>query len=249
MRHLKRSCWVLALLVLALNCRASQAGFFCCGWSCGWCCYPCYPCYPCYSYYSFYPTPVVISAPVIVPASPRVMPLEPTSITVGTLPPSVVRTEPDVVQRGFSVVRRKLLLKNRGPEDAPGLYLRAVRAYDSRDYAEALDLAWAAVQLDGQDGRFWYAKSLSERALGDMESARASARRGAALDVLAGDEILSGVERAGTAERAFLRQASAGVTRATARQITGEPAPIEPLASAARGMPKTGPAELARKTP
>ena len=89
------------------------------------------------------------------------------------------------MEYGYSVVRRKLLLKNRGPQDAPGLCARALQAYGHGEYQEALDLAWAAVQLDGQDARFWYAMALSERAVGDVDLARASARHAAALDLLA----------------------------------------------------------------
>ncbi len=142
------------------------------------------------------------------------------------------------MEYGYSVVRRKLLLKNRGPQDAPGLCARALQAYGHGEYQEALDLAWAAVQLDGQDARFWYAMALSERAVGDVDLARASARHAAALDLLARGDSLAGLERTGTAGRAFLRRAAAGLTRDEARQILGESTPGQPLGG-----------ELARKSP
>jgi len=177
---------------------------------------------------------------VVVPAPAKIMPSVPTSVVQMALPEPtrdfavavanakpVVRTEPSVVERGFSVVRRKLLLKNRGPEDAVGLYLRAIQVYGSGEYRESLDLAWAAVQLDDQDARFWYAKALCERALGEVASARASARHGAALDVLARTDSVQGLNRVAAGERAYLREAAAGMTRTSARLIAGEAAAVE----------------------
>ena len=113
-----------------------------------------------------------------------------------------------------------------------------LQAYGHGEYQEALDLAWAAVQLDGQDARFWYAMALSERAVGDVALARASARRAAALDLMARGDSLASLERTGTAGRMFLRRATAGLTRDEARHILGESTTGQPLGG-----------ELARKSP
>jgi hypothetical protein len=161
----------------------------------------------------------------------------------------IVRTEPGPVERGFSVVRRKLLLKNRGPQDAQGLYARAVKAYSYGDYLESLDLAWAAVQLDSQDARFWFARAMSERALGDGESARASARRGAALDFLTRNDSVRMLDHVSTADQGFLREASAGLTRESARRIAAGSAPLESLARTVNSNSSSDSRELAHKVP
>jgi hypothetical protein len=153
------------------------------------------------------------------------------------------------VERGFSVVRRKLLLKNRGPQDAQGLYARAVKAYSYGDYLESLHLAWAAVQLDSQDARFWFARAMSERALGDGESARASARRGAALDFLTRNDSVRMLDHVSTADQGFLREASAGLTRESARRIAAGSAPLESLARTVNSNSSSDSRELAHKVP
>jgi uncharacterized protein (TIGR03000 family) len=95
----------------------------------------------------------------------------------------------------FSEVRRKLLVKFNGPEDAAGLYARAVRAYRYGLYQESLDLAWVAVKLDDGDARFWQAKALAERALGQDAAAEVSAQRAVALNTPTRRDPLAGMAR------------------------------------------------------
>jgi hypothetical protein len=132
----------------------------------------------------------------------------------------------DAVTRNFSVVRRRLLMKyNTEPGDALGLYARAVRAYGYRDYQEADDLAWAALQLHDQDARFWYVKALCERALGEHDAALASARQGTARALLAGEgNGLRGLAHLAEQDRHYLLQASAELTQEQARRLLAEPA-------------------------
>jgi tetratricopeptide (TPR) repeat protein len=91
--------------------------------------------------------------------------------------------EGGAAERGEEVVareprpRRRVALA-RDPED---LFWRGYRLYWQRRYADALDFLDAAVELRGNDARFWYYKALAERALGEAGEAAASVRRANAL--------------------------------------------------------------------
>jgi hypothetical protein len=267
MNRWKRSSWVLAVVVLAFTYQPVKADGCCINWSCSWscswsCCWPCcdfgcYSCYPCYPAncyypcYAYYPVEGLVqpSTPAA-PEQPRTMPkatpptqdkntsaqLQPVSFRA----PAVL-SMPDAAQRGLSLVRRKLLLKNRGPQSAMALYQRSLKAYGYGDYRESLDLAWAAVQCNDQNARFWYVKALCELALGDMPAARTSARRAAAQDLLAGVGSFASLDWTGAAENAFLRQAWTGLTTENARRIEAGLAAIDPAT--------LGATSVARKTP
>jgi hypothetical protein len=169
----------------------------------------------------YYPVPVTTYCQVpvqVAPSSGRTMPYS-TRAPAGR----------DATAVAFGAVRRKLLLKNRGPADAPGLYLRAVQAYRRGDYEEALDLLSVVVRLDDQDARYWYYKALSERALGEAAAARESARRGAALELLGRadpTQTAEALERIQGDERQFLRAArGVWLTRERALRMASEPVP------------------------
>jgi tetratricopeptide (TPR) repeat protein len=66
-------------------------------------------------------------------------------------------------------------------EHAPELYWAGYNLYRQRDYAEALRYFEAATRLADNDARYWYYRALSERALGDEDGARRSARRAGEL--------------------------------------------------------------------
>jgi hypothetical protein len=140
--------------------------------------------------------------------------------------------EEDPSRSALSAVRRKLLLKDRGPADAPYLYLRGVQAYGHGEYQEAVDLLAVAIQLDSQDARYWYYLALGERALGDTAAARQSARRGAALELLGRADprqTVTALERIQGEERQFLREArDVKLTRELARRLVAEPVPVVP---------------------
>lgn len=223
----------------------------CCDWCCGccgcwdWSCCGCWPgyCwggYPCWPYYygAYYVTPgaVYFAYPgyCALPAASgssggqsgsgsldrsteQGQRQEVTTVQAGPRPL-------DRVERNFSVVRRRLLLKfNTEPVQAPTLYTRAVRAYGSHDYQEADDLAWAALQLNDRDARFWYVKALSERALSEHESALASAQHGAALELIGKRNVLRNMEQIAGQDRQYLHEATVGLTTEEARRLVGEP--------------------------
>jgi hypothetical protein len=228
---------------------------FSCSWCCnsGWCCNNCWDCcwgcstgwnccwpgcywggYPCWPYYygmynvtpgvvSFaYPGAYCYAAPVISTSGNG----SGSSGRSGEVEGQASARQDDAVVRNFSVVRRRLLMKyNKEPGDALGLYARAVRAYGYRDYQEADDLAWAALQLQDQDARFWYVKALAERGLGEHEAALASARQGAARALLAGEgNDLRGLGQLAEQDRRFLVQVSAELTLEQARVLVAGPA-------------------------
>ena len=64
-------------------------------------------------------------APASVTPSATAQPVQAVAFTMPVQAASVARRESAIVEHGYSVVRRKLLLKNRGPQDAPGLCARA----------------------------------------------------------------------------------------------------------------------------
>ncbi len=205
-----------------------------CCWDCGcwpgcvWCGYPVWPYY--YGAYNVYPGVVTFdycgygSYPVVASIATSTT----SSDTASPGPAPLTLPQPaDLAERNYSVVRRRLLLKyNTEPAHAERLYARAVKAYGSFEYQEAQDLAWAAVQLNDRDARFWYAKALSERALGDQAAALASARYAAALEKLGQGNALAGMERIAGQDRQYLRAATAGLTQEQARGLVREPAVV-----------------------
>ncbi len=227
----------------------------CCSpcWDCcpSWNCSPCYPScdwcgYPTWPYYHgaytvtpgtvYFAYPGYCNAPSQ-PAAParnksksgsseesdqadQLTLLEERSVAQAPAPRSL-----NQVERNFSVVRRRLLLKyNTGPEHALALSQRALRAYEDHEYQEAQDLASVAVQLNDQDPRSWYVKALSERALGDQESALESARHGSALEVLGKRDVLRGMERIARQDRRYLSETLTSLTEEQARQVVAGPA-------------------------
>jgi len=92
-----------------------------------------------------------------------------------------------------------------------------------------LALLIRATELNPQDARYWYFRALAERALGEMEMARDSARRAAALKVLHRPdetEIGLALERVQGAERRFLNEAIGELlTPEIASQIARAPVP------------------------
>jgi hypothetical protein len=107
------------------------------------------------------------------------------------------------------------------------LFSEGVTAYWDHDYAHASELLSAAVAANPRDARFWYYKALAERAVGNFNEAQASARRGAALEVLRTPEYADlgvALERVQGADRHFLHSAmTADLTRDKAEAIASEP--------------------------
>jgi tetratricopeptide (TPR) repeat protein len=66
------------------------------------------------------------------------------------------------------------VLRASDPED---LFWRGYRLHWERRYLDALDMLEAAVELRGNDARFWYYKALTEKALGQDRAAVESVRR------------------------------------------------------------------------
>ncbi|HVS37236.1 MAG TPA: hypothetical protein VMS17_16865 [Gemmataceae bacterium] len=91
--------------------------------------------------------------------------------------------------------------------DAIRTFWIGYRSYWQGDYDRALASFDAAVRVNDQDARFWYYKALAERALGEMDNAEASAKRGrelhAALKPKA-DLVGAALERVQGQERRFL---------------------------------------------
>jgi len=209
------------------GCGSDCCGWDCCWPSCNWCGYPTWPYY--YGAYDVYPG-VVTFAYQGHGSYPVVTTIAASAPSFDTTPPASSLSLPrptDAVERNISVVRRQLLLKyNTEPGHAERLYVRAVKAYGSFEYQEAQDLAWAAVQLNAQDARFWYVQALCERALGEEASALASARYGAALERLGQRDVLASMERIAGQERHYLRQAMSGLTQEQASRLVREPAVV-----------------------
>lgn len=158
---------------------------------CGWTPYGCWPTgcgYPVY-------TPVVMWYPPVVPAWGY----------APTLVPAIAEAKPT----GDPAARAAELLKGKRAADAPGLFWAGVGRYFQRDHTEALAYLTAATTLDTGDARYWYYRSLSERALGDATAARLSARRGAALEAMQpgqAEPVRTALERVQGPTRTFLRE-------------------------------------------
>jgi hypothetical protein len=109
------------------------------------------------------------------------------------------------------------------------LYWRARSFYWQGDAEMALALLIRATELNPQDARYWYFRALAERALGEMEMAKDSARRAAAWKVLRRPdetEIGLALERVQGAERRFLNEAiGEPLTPESASQIARAPVP------------------------
>jgi hypothetical protein len=109
---------------------------------------------------------------------------------------------------------------------AGSLYSEALGYYWKGDAEEAASLLSAAVQRDPRDARLWYFKALAERASGKASDAAASARRGAALEVLnptAAAQLGLALERVQGDDRKFLRLAMDGLTPEKAEKIAAGP--------------------------
>jgi tetratricopeptide (TPR) repeat protein len=84
-----------------------------------------------------------------------------------------------VLTDGVASARREAgpgrrVLRASDPED---VFWRGYRLYWQRRYQDALDMLDAAVELRGNDARFWYYKALAERALGQDRAALESVRQ------------------------------------------------------------------------
>jgi hypothetical protein len=171
--------------------------------------------------------------PNVLPSSQPIQVARQAPVTgpVVSAPQVAAPTVPDRIEENLSVVRRKLLLKNRTAEDVPGLVYRANQTYQDQEYREALDLSWAAVKLDASEARAWYSKAVNERALGLTEDARASAERGAALERLGQKGTLASLTNLSTDHRQFLAEVLARVNTESAPQVVAKPAPIESVAA------------------
>jgi hypothetical protein len=107
------------------------------------------------------------------------------------------------------------------------LFSEGLTAYWDGDAARASEILHAAVAANPNDARFWYFKALAERAAGNAEEALASARRGAALQVLHApdaSQLAMALERVQGPDRQFLRSAlTADLTRDKSLAIVAEP--------------------------
>jgi hypothetical protein len=115
-------------------------------------------------------------------------------------------------RRLASVRRSSFDLKALKATDAPGLYWLGLRLYGERDHAEAL-AHFEAASFVADDARYWYFRALSERALGDLEAARASARRGNELErrgLPRADLLGPALERVPGPLRRWLREGAGG---------------------------------------
>jgi tetratricopeptide (TPR) repeat protein len=94
-----------------------------------------------------------------------------------------------------------------GGVEAGRVFWVGYRSYWQGDYDRALAGFDAAVRLDEQDARFWYYKALAERALGHVEAAEESARRGRELHAALKPKpelVDAALERVQGQERRFL---------------------------------------------
>jgi hypothetical protein len=143
--------------------------------------------------------------------------------TAASRPPRQLDTETNQEQRAIILARLPSV-----KEPLP-LYWRARSFYWQGDAEMALALLIRATELNPQDARYWYFRALAERALGEMEMARDSARRAAALKVLHRPdetEIGLALERVQGAERRFLNEAIGELlTPEIASQIARAPVP------------------------
>ncbi|MBI1914154.1 MAG: hypothetical protein HYS12_05365 [Planctomycetes bacterium] len=116
-------------------------------------------------------------------------------------------TEASFVARRQTVTMKPLDLTGRKPEDAEEFYRKGYALYWDGRVDEALAQFRAAVTLRDEDARFWAYRALAEKALGDLDAARASARKAARYqkEGLPGGEAFGlALERVQGAERRFL---------------------------------------------
>jgi len=91
------------------------------------------------------------------------------------------------------------------PEDAEEFFWRGYKLYWDSRVEEAFAQFHAAVVLRDEDARFWSYRALAEKALGDFEAARASARKAARLGALPDPQSFGyALERVQGADRRFL---------------------------------------------
>lgn len=105
---------------------------------------------------------------------------------------------------------RAIDLRGLAAKDAEPMFWKGYRLYWDGQHAEALPLFEAATQLQDQDARFWYFRSLAESALGQAKKAEESARQGADLQLrgLPSQAAISqALERVQGESRAALRRA------------------------------------------
>jgi hypothetical protein len=115
-------------------------------------------------------------------------------------------------EAGAKVRRAAKAIDLRGltAKDAEPMFWKGCRLYWDGQHAEALPLFEAATQLNDQDARFWYFRSLAESALGQAKQAGESARQGAELHLRglpSRDAISQALERVQGEPRAALRRA------------------------------------------
>jgi hypothetical protein len=125
--------------------------------------------------------------------------------------------------------RQAILARLSVAREPSPLYWRARTFYWQGDAEMALALLTRAIELNPQDARYWYFRALAQRALGEMEMAKDSARRAAAWKVLRRpDETQIGLalERVQGAERRFLNEViGEPLTPESASQIARAPLP------------------------
>ncbi|MFO0843072.1 MAG: hypothetical protein U0797_11865 [Gemmataceae bacterium] len=110
------------------------------------------------------------------------------------------------VRRGSGAID----LRGLAAKDAEPMFWKGYRLYWDGQHAEALPLFEAATQLQDQDARFWYFRSLTEAALGQAKKAEESARQGADLQLRglpSQGAISQALERVQGEPRATLRRA------------------------------------------
>jgi hypothetical protein len=121
---------------------------------------------------------------------------------------------------------------------AESLYTSGLTAYWEGDAARASEFLAAAVRSEPSDARIWYFKALAERAAGHLAMAEASARRGAALEVLHSpdsSQMSVALERVQGPSRDFLRSAmTADLTFEKAREIAALPVDRVPALAKAK---------------
>jgi hypothetical protein len=185
-----------------------------------------YPCgyYPCGGYWYWPPLVSSYYYPVVVAAPAPVVAVASASSPARVSPPT------------DGLARELMLIRSRKATDPELLYRQARTSYWQGDSEAARELLTRAIELDAQDARFWYFRALAERALGDQTAARASAERGAALEMLHKPSIATiglALERVQGADRWFLRHAvDRPLTAERAAEIVRAPLPPQRIPAA-----------------
>jgi hypothetical protein len=110
-------------------------------------------------------------------------------------------------------------LKNEGVSE---IYATALHLYSYHNFQDAHKLIVLTVEKAPKSATFWYWKAVIELQLGDEASARKSARKGAAIEVLIPEErqiAATSLERVQGPSRKFLRTAGEDLTLESARTL------------------------------